>query len=457
MKRYFTTLVSLVIAAVPTVARADLQGELNRMFGSLSNATPPGVWETQRRGVISGGSLTTRNKIMQENLVSFTPPRFEAGCGGIDLFGGSFSFVNADQFVQLLRSIAANASGYAFQIALDAMCPSCMQNLETLQKKVMEFNRHFANSCQLAQGIVNDSLSAFGKKGLTDASMMATLNGASDVFGSWTATDGRSPRQKAQSVNPAEVQQRLDGNLVWRALTKNGAGAWFAAGDQAFLEAAMSTTGTIVVSTAGGEEKVDDYPSTISIKDLVRGGQVAVWACGPTADENGCLALTKRVVDLRGLKQMVEETLLGSSTSPGLIAKYARNTGALTAEELAFLTSLPEGIGAMIRNLAIRNEGTAKTFVLEAGEYIALEMASVVVMDMSRAVELATALSDHAHAKRMMDKIRIARLDLQQEIAALRTKNGGKDAMLAYYNNLLQAVQKRQYAAARAAPNDPAL
>ncbi len=457
MKRYVVSLVTILLTAVPPLAFGDLQGELNNMFGSLSNATPPGVWETQRRGVISGGSLTTRNKIMQENLLSFTPPRFEAGCGGIDLYGGSFSFINADQFVQLLRSIASNASGYAFQIALDAMCPSCMQNLETLQKKVMEFNRHFANSCQLAQGIVNDSLSAFGKKGLTDASMVAILNGASDVFGSWTATDGKSPRQKAQSSNPAEVQQKLDGNLVWRALAKNGAAAWFTAGDQAFLEAAMSTTGTIVVSTAGGDEKVDDYPSTVSVKDLVRGGRVTIWACAPTVDENGCLAPVKRVVDLRGLKQMVEEALLGNATSPGLIAKYARNTGVLAADELAFLTSLPEGIGAMIRNLAIRNEGTAKTFVLEAAEYIALEMAAVVIMDMSRAVELATGLSDHAHAKRMIEKIRIARLDLQQEIAALRTKNGGKDAMLAYYNNLLQAVQKRQYAAARVSANDPAL
>lgn len=454
MKRF---VVSLVIMLVPLIAQADLQRELNEMFGSLSNTTPPGVWETQRRGVISGGSLTTRNRIMQENLVSFSPPRFEAGCGGIDLFGGSFSFINADQFVQLLRSIASNASGYAFQIALDAMCQSCMQNIETLQKKVMEFNRHFSNSCQMAQGIVNDSLSAFGKKGLTDASLIATARGAADVFGSWTDTDGSSPRQKAQNAAPTEVQAKLDGNLVWRALMRNNASSWFTAGDQAFLEAAMSTTGTIVVSTASGDEKVDDYAPTVLAKDLISGGRVTVWACAPTTDENGCLAPTKRVTEIRGLKQMVEETLLGSATSPGLITKYARNTGALTSQELAFLTSLPEGLGAMIRNLAIRNEGTAKTFVLEASEYIALEMAAVIILDMSRAVEIATGLSDHAHAKRMMDKIRGARSDLQQEIGALRTKNGGKDAMLAYYNNLLQAVQKRQYSATRVSPTDTAL
>lgn len=135
MKRRNGLIFALVVTLLPAAARADLQGELEQMFGALSNTTPPGVWETQRRGVISGGSLTTRNRIMQENLVSFAPPRFEAGCGGIDLFGGSFSFINADQFVQLLRSIASNASGYAFQIALDAMCQSCMQNLETLQKR----------------------------------------------------------------------------------------------------------------------------------------------------------------------------------------------------------------------------------------------------------------------------------------------------------------------------------
>lgn len=146
-----------------SMSQASLQQEMNQLFGSMTNTTAPGVFESQRRGVISGGSVVVRNRIMNENLVSMVPPSFQAGCGGIDMFAGSLSFVNADQFVQLLRSVAANAKGYAFQLALSAMCEKCSQHMETLQKKIQQLNEYFGNSCQMAQGVVNDTLAAFGK------------------------------------------------------------------------------------------------------------------------------------------------------------------------------------------------------------------------------------------------------------------------------------------------------
>ncbi len=134
-----------------SMSQASLQLEMNQLFGSMTNTTAPGVFESQRRGVISGGSVVVRNRIMIENLVSMVPPSFQAGCGGIDMFAGSLSFVNADQFVRLLRSVAANAKGYAFQLALSAMCEKCSQHMETLQKKIQQLNEYFGNSCQMAQ------------------------------------------------------------------------------------------------------------------------------------------------------------------------------------------------------------------------------------------------------------------------------------------------------------------
>ena len=88
------------------------------MFGTMTNFTAPTAHLGQRRGMITGGSLVARNGIANTNLVSFVPPSFSAGCGGIDLFAGSFSFINFNQFVQLLRNVAGNASGYAFQLAI---------------------------------------------------------------------------------------------------------------------------------------------------------------------------------------------------------------------------------------------------------------------------------------------------------------------------------------------------
>ena len=80
-----------------------LQTKMDTVFGSMSNVTKPGVFETQRRGVLSGGSVYVRNPVMNTQLINFQPPSWNASCGGIDFFGGSFSFINADQFVQLLH------------------------------------------------------------------------------------------------------------------------------------------------------------------------------------------------------------------------------------------------------------------------------------------------------------------------------------------------------------------
>ncbi len=37
------------------------------------------------------------------NLAAITPPSANAGCGGIDLYMGGFSFVNKEQFVAMLK------------------------------------------------------------------------------------------------------------------------------------------------------------------------------------------------------------------------------------------------------------------------------------------------------------------------------------------------------------------
>ena len=83
---------------------------MTNMFDTMLNHTAPTAHLGQRRGVLTGGSVNARNRIMNESLWHFVPPSFDAGCGGIDLFAGSFSFISAEQFQNLLRAIAANAT-----------------------------------------------------------------------------------------------------------------------------------------------------------------------------------------------------------------------------------------------------------------------------------------------------------------------------------------------------------
>src|SRR5690554_3809139 len=185
-----------LLSAPSAHANKDLVGEMSKMFGSMSNTTSPGVFETSRRGVISGGSLVIRNRVMNTSIVGFQPPSFSAGCGGIDMYGGSFSFINKEQFVQLMRSVASNALGYAFSLAIENMAPAVRAVMERIQEKIQEFNQYFGNSCQLAQGLVDNTRSAWNKKREVSGGLAKSIkDGAGDIFETMTGSSGKSPTE----------------------------------------------------------------------------------------------------------------------------------------------------------------------------------------------------------------------------------------------------------------------
>ena len=95
-------------------AAADVNGDMNNFFNKLgfaSNTSQPQVWQGQAAGYASGGSLYARTQVKTIQLVSMTLPDINAGCGGIDAYLGSFSFINSEQ----LQRFATAA-----QAALDA-------------------------------------------------------------------------------------------------------------------------------------------------------------------------------------------------------------------------------------------------------------------------------------------------------------------------------------------------
>lgn len=208
----------LTASVASPILAAGLQAEMDRLFGEMSNTTPPGVYETQRRGAFTGGRVTAKTRIVNENLVSLAPPSWKAGCGGVDLYGGSFSFINADQIVQTLRAVAANAKGYAFMLALDNYAPDIAKWIKLFQDKVEAMNKYLGNSCQLAQGVVNDLTSAFDLQNKTNASLKATGMGLyKDFFGSKQQPEGKSPMEALKHnakgerrIRKAHRQYRLE-------------------------------------------------------------------------------------------------------------------------------------------------------------------------------------------------------------------------------------------------------
>lgn len=143
-----------------------MQSFVQGMFTATSSPTlaNPGNGYT-----LSGGYAEVRTPLSGVNILSFSPPDISAGCGGINLYMGSFHFINGQQFLALLRTIGQQALGYAFQLAIDAMCHQCGALLASIQKAITAMNNALHNTCQLAQGIyplsnVVGGFSAIGKQ-----------------------------------------------------------------------------------------------------------------------------------------------------------------------------------------------------------------------------------------------------------------------------------------------------
>lgn len=117
-------------------------------------STSPGYFEGQARGYATAGSFSARWPSRTDYPISVQAPRLSAGCGGIDFFGGSVSFLNADQIVQKLQRILQNSAGVAFDMALDTLCPKCSAIMKSMEDLSDKLNSMAMNDCQAAKGLV---------------------------------------------------------------------------------------------------------------------------------------------------------------------------------------------------------------------------------------------------------------------------------------------------------------
>lgn len=430
-----------VLAAAP--ARATLQREMESMFSSMTVAVPPAAFNTSRRGVLSGGGIDMRNRIVNERLVSFVPPSFEAGCGGIDFFAGSFSFISAEQFTQLMRAVAMNATGYAFQLALRGMCPDCMNTIETLQRKIQEFSQFFANSCQLAQGIVANGARAIGRQIESDASLVSNLKGVGDVFQSFTLSTGTSPVRQAADNAPAAVEQRILGNVVWRALRRQSVQTWYAFGNNDLLEVMMNVSGTVIIDgpAADNADAGENFqtrvlaPKPHLFETLVSGGTVTIEGCDDY-DDNKCLQLVVKTVTIQGFQQMLIDSLLGTVGSPGVIRKLASNT-ALSTQEQRILQILPNGLGGLLVRLSAHSPEAGRVLAETAAPQLALAMARTVMLGLLSGVETAVGASDHPHTRQVMELISRSHEGIQSTALVLQGRYGSVVDTVRAYTDLL--------------------
>ncbi len=246
----------LLFCSTARPVSADLQQDMNRFFNELNlsgNVTRPGVYQGQAAGYYTGGSLFLRVPQRNYDLFSVQWPRFRAGCGGIDLFSGGFSHINADELVNMLRNIGSAAVSHAFLLALRTISPQIASTIEKLQDWAQHFNMENINSCEAGRRLLGGALKQVGLQ--AHACAMERVESQGETWAEARRACGTGGR-RAESLNRAARNPELDqllleGNLAWRALMRNS----FFRADPELAELIMNLSGTLLVNRLNGDSE----------------------------------------------------------------------------------------------------------------------------------------------------------------------------------------------------------
>lgn len=295
-------LISVFMLALSFQSIASVSSDLDNFFngiGYASNTTSPAAFESQAAGFFGGGSLYARGQVRQYQLVQLDLPSYRAGCGGIDLFTGSMSFLSEQKLVDLGKSVMSNGGAYAVDVMLASTVPELKQVRDYLQQLEQAANHASVNSCEMAQNLVGGlwpktaasqqkickDQGTLGKEGLFSDYVKARMECSGSGFD--------KALEKASKDESTKKQVVLNKNLVWSILQTKS----FLSADRELAEMLMSLTGTLIINKEG---KVTQVPSLADNADLISaliGGdsgnhQAKIWRCKDEGSQSQCLQVS---------------------------------------------------------------------------------------------------------------------------------------------------------------------
>jgi conjugative transfer pilus assembly protein TraH len=121
-------------------------------------STSPEYIKGQQRGYFTLGSFSARTQTGSLYPVSIQRPRLNAGCGGIDLFLGGFSFLNFEYLVTLAQRMIQVAPYIAFKIALETISQQLGGIVDQAQQIINLLNSLQFNECAFMEGFMVKTL-----------------------------------------------------------------------------------------------------------------------------------------------------------------------------------------------------------------------------------------------------------------------------------------------------------
>ena len=436
-----------------------LSDQTDKMFNeTLSNVTTPGAYETRQRGVLTGGQYTAHNRIRNVQLFSFSLPSISAGCGGIDIFAGSFSFINSDQLVALMRSIASNAVSYAFKVALETMSPTISGIITELNDLAQKINSSNINSCRIAQGFVNDIADTFIKESQVKnrVSLTETVSGAwkdfSEIF--------NHHEPAIETLDEEEKKQIYgNGNIMYHALKDSSALTAFGGkNDKAEIEQVMSVTGMVIVTakddtseSATDDNKVDSQtqPPSIKFAELLTADKKDKLNYYKCKNDDCSEVATEQREGYEGLSSKIVKLLIGENKDAGegtYINTLATNADAGVDGNLKRFFEKNNEIQASLVRIA--REGFDKQillkFVLDHSDYIGYAYTRDFVRDLFQTVRYSLENSKLGNKSDALKNLKEWEKDFNSQADEFRRNhNINGDALVVYTDQLIKAAKEK--------------
>lgn len=332
----------LILILFIHTASASIQSDLLKAYESLGfqgNVGSADSYQDQAAGYYTGGSLYARQPVRNSQLVSMHLPNVRAGCGGIDLYLGGFSFISREEFVRLLRQIGSSSLAYAFQLGLQTVSPQIKSTLDQLQATIQDINNTNINSCEAGATLVG---SVWPRTDASQNLLCKSMGTHYGQFSDWAASrqgcaqdgsDARAAYRASRHDGEFEDVRTTNINVAWRAIHKNGA---IAGEDETLKHIFMSISGTLIITKEDHKVSLRYLPSKAThanfIQGLMRGGEnLPTYVC---RDEE-CLDVRERTTRIRpedGLLYKVDHTL-------SQIRRKIQENQRLSEEEIGLVTS----------------------------------------------------------------------------------------------------------------------
>ncbi len=279
MRRFFkvATIAAVCQGLVIAPAHATFLDDFYSQAGAAANATPGDVVRNQSGTFITGGSVVWRVPKREFQPFLWQAPSIKAGCGGIDVYLGSFGFANSQAFIDYLRNIGQNALGLFFKMALQSMSPDLANVISEISKDMQTMNNKLGNSCEMAaQALKGVGVTQEWMNGISNsAGLAANADGSStsmfDAYQTFKSNLGLATQKVEASAPLNSGGKRVVGpekNFLWAAMNSGSLSDF---PDQ-MKEIAMSLLGTQgVLKDATNADQMRDLmkAQTIKLEELV--------------------------------------------------------------------------------------------------------------------------------------------------------------------------------------------